>query len=162
MSRAETRSGKPARKPAVDPVADARTAENLRLASVRALEALSGVPVGSAYLACGSGETRVKLSDEVSCTVRFYARDPVSIARALETWPTRHDFEIRSVAIASILQSPDNPALGALRGGAARALAIFDRDSLRAYLAWTHFRVHDPGDTEVRVLAAPGSRILEG
>lgn len=162
MSRTETRSGKPARKPVVDPVADARAAESLRLASVRTLEALSGVPVGATYLVRGSGEILVKLSDEVSCTARFYARDSVSIARALATWPTRFDCATRSVAIASILQSPDNPDLGALRGGAARALAIFDRDSLRAYLAWTHFRVHDPGDTEVRVLAMPDSLALEG
>lgn len=162
MSRAETRSGKPTRKPVADPIVDARTAENLRLASLRVLEVLSGVPVGSTYLVRGSGEILVKLSDEVSCTARLYARDSAAIARALGTWPTRYDFEMRSAAIASILQSPDNPDLGALRGGAARALAIFDRDSLRAYLAWTHFRTHDPGDTEVRVLATPDSPVLEG
>ena len=154
MSRLETRSGKPARKPVADPVADARAAESLRLASARALEVLSGVQVGSTYLVRGSGEILVKLSDEVSCTARLYARDAVSIARALGTWPTRFDYATRSVAIEHVLRSPDNLDLGALRGGAARALAIFDRDSLRAYLAWTHFRAHDPDDL-VRVLATP-------
>lgn len=166
MSRAETRSGKPARKPATDPVADARAVEHLRRVPIqvapRAWAVLSGVSVGSTYLVRGTEEVLVKLSDEVSCPVRPYARDPASIARALGTWPTRFDFEMRSPAIASILQSPDNPDLGALRGGAAKALAIFDRDSLRAYIAWTHFRVHNPNDVLVCVLAAPGSILLEG
>jgi hypothetical protein len=154
VSRLETRAGRPAKKPTSDPVADARLARVLREVAAPVWTSLANVSIGATYLTRGSERSLVKLTEEVSCTASFYARDAEGVWRALAAWPTWVDREARSSAIDGVLRTPDDPASGVPRGGARLALATFDREDLRAHLAWTHFQVHD-GAAEVRVVAGP-------